>query len=471
MKSTQKALAEYAFKPLAKVPSKKFPLQAFPKTRNAAQTSNGILLASVEDQQSPISSLALVLPSGTRMQSAEQIGAANWLKFNAFKTTNTQSSIKITRESEILGHSLSTTLTRESLVLQVDFRRDDLPDVVSLLADVLDGVKRRDDEMVGIYPREFVRKSYEWRKAVEQAAKESANVTVADRLMDAVHLLAFRRGLAAPLYPRISKDLDIDEVLEFCEESTGVADKVAIVGYGVDFDDLSSAAEHFFSDISFAGESKSAAKVASKYYGGETVLSDVAPSAGVEAVIAFNGVSKADGDYATSLTLRALLGSNLAHSTKFAPKVHSLLAAAIQSSSACVDSFSLNYSDAGLFGVYVSANSAADVNSAIKSSLDQLKAVASGKVEAAHVAAAIAKAKFQLVSQLENGSRATKLQALADQLMVGDELLSSAAVAAKFDTVDAKKVASLAGRLLKSRPSVATAGNLFEVVHADELGL
>jgi len=52
------------------------------------------------------------------------------------QNTDRRTSLRIQRESELLGGSLISTHTRENLVIGAKFFRDDLPYFVELLAEV-----------------------------------------------------------------------------------------------------------------------------------------------------------------------------------------------------------------------------------------------------------------------------------------------------------------------------------------------
>ena len=58
-----------------------------------------------------------------------------------FKNTQRRSALRITRESELLGGQLSASHTREALVLEASFLRDDLPFFAELLAEVVSSTK------------------------------------------------------------------------------------------------------------------------------------------------------------------------------------------------------------------------------------------------------------------------------------------------------------------------------------------
>lgn len=81
--------AGYAFNPIAKAPTKKFPLAASPKVyAQSTLGANGLQLVSVDDKQTPISSLSLVLNAGTRFhEGPAQQGVAQWIKAFGFKVS------------------------------------------------------------------------------------------------------------------------------------------------------------------------------------------------------------------------------------------------------------------------------------------------------------------------------------------------------------------------------------------------
>jgi ubiquinol-cytochrome c reductase core subunit 2 len=54
----------------------------------------------------------------------------------ALQSTEQRSTLRIVRESELLGATLNSYHSRENLVLETKFLRDDLPYFVELLAEV-----------------------------------------------------------------------------------------------------------------------------------------------------------------------------------------------------------------------------------------------------------------------------------------------------------------------------------------------
>ncbi|ORX87166.1 hypothetical protein K493DRAFT_359948 [Basidiobolus meristosporus CBS 931.73] len=88
-------------------------------------TSNGIRVATLPEQ-SPVASLSVVVGAGSRSESSSNLGVAHHLKNFAFKNTNKRSALRITREAELQGAFLTTSLGRESLVYSAEFLREDL---------------------------------------------------------------------------------------------------------------------------------------------------------------------------------------------------------------------------------------------------------------------------------------------------------------------------------------------------------
>lgn len=58
-----------------------------------------------------------------------------------FQTTQRRSALRIAREAELLGGQLTASHTRETLVIEASFLRDDLPYFAELLAEVVSQTK------------------------------------------------------------------------------------------------------------------------------------------------------------------------------------------------------------------------------------------------------------------------------------------------------------------------------------------
>ncbi len=196
-------------------------------------------------------------------------------------------------------------------------------------------------------------------------------------VFEALHALAFRKGLGYSLY---AKDSDIAQLsradLSEFAARTFAANRVAIVGTGVSANDLAEYVSKGLEKVSIA--SKGLEYNPSFYYGGETRLYK---GSGSEAhfVVAYPSVSWASPSYAASLVLEAVLGGQrrVMHG--------SLSGSACLLSSACtegtsVHSFGVHHSDAGLLGFYVKGKDT-DVNSVASKAISALKSIAAKGID------------------------------------------------------------------------------------------
>ena len=153
------ALSRAAFPPTPK--SRGFAAAASTSSTGSYETSDhgGIKVAS-RDGHAPTTTLAVVAKAGTRYQPLPGLTAG--LEEFAFKVTETlaamlvihlelisatvqntlkRSALRITRESELLGGQLTAYHTREALILEASFLRNDLPYFAELLGEVLSQTK------------------------------------------------------------------------------------------------------------------------------------------------------------------------------------------------------------------------------------------------------------------------------------------------------------------------------------------
>ena len=98
----------------------------------------GVKIAS-RDMPGPTAHLAVVARAGTRFQPLP--GYSEALDKFAFKATNRRSALRIQREAELLGARLSSYHTRENLVIEAEFIREDLAYFTELLGEIISQTK------------------------------------------------------------------------------------------------------------------------------------------------------------------------------------------------------------------------------------------------------------------------------------------------------------------------------------------
>jgi len=237
----------------AKLAQRGFASAASTSASYEATDITGVKVAA-RDDGGPTTRLAIVAKAGTRYEPLP--GLAVGLEEFAFKNTQKRSALRITREAELLGGQLTAFHTREALVLQANFLREDLPYFTELLAEVISQTKYT---------------SHEYHEEVQDVIhQKQAKVDAAAVALDAAHAVAFHTGLGAPLYPTpstpIASYLNEHSVAAFAEAAYTKAN-IAVVADGASQVGLAKWIEPFFKGVPASGSS-SVTAAASKYHGG-----------------------------------------------------------------------------------------------------------------------------------------------------------------------------------------------------------
>ncbi|GAA5891422.1 hypothetical protein JCM6882_004689 [Rhodosporidiobolus microsporus] len=408
----------------------------------AVQDVNGIKVAAA-DQGLPTSSISVVVKAGSRYEPAP--GVAHVLKNSLFKSTSKRSQIRLVRETEALGGVLSASLSREHLVLTAEFLKGDEAFFAEALGDAVTGPKlplyEYNEQVVPQVAGEY-----------EQAIHNSSVYA-----FDLAHQLAFRKGLGNSLFASPHTAVDHPTAVSFAKASF-TPSNYAVFGSNVDAGKLQSLVSEFF----VAGNSSSSpiSASASQYYGGEVRVPSVGHSSTDQLLIAFKGAARSEVDFAV---LRFLLGGDVF--TKWGQGESPL--AKLTTATTKAQAFNLAYSDAGLFGVSVSAKTA-DVTDAAQKAIAALKEVAGGAKEEA-VKRAVAQAKFAAAAALE--SRAGQVEVVGEQVVSNGQAPSLEEVFSQLDKVSVESLAKAASSALSSKPTTVAVGNTHALPYADALGL
>ncbi|KAH0496405.1 hypothetical protein TgHK011_003766 [Trichoderma gracile] len=412
---------------------------------------SGLKVAS-KDAHGPTTTLAVVAKAGTRYQPLP--GLTFGLEQYAFKTTQRRSALRIHRESELLGGQLTASHTREALVIEASFLRDDLPYFAELLAEVVSQTKYTTHEF-----HEEIERILPFKKAAVHA-------DVAGLALDNAHAVAFHNGLGAALNPSASfpfqKYVNEEYVSSFADVVYSKPN-IAVVADGAGAQNLSKWVDQFFKSVPAAARSGQTLKSEpTKYYGGEQRTSHPAGNA---VVIAFPGSDTA-GSKPEIEVLATLLGGQ--STIKWTPGFSLLAKATAGTSGLSVGASNQAYSDAGLLTIQLSG-AAASVRKAAEETVKALKAIAAGNVSKEDVAKAVANAKFGLLEKAQ--TRGAGLLLAGTSLVHSGKVQDLAALAKSLDAVTADKLKTTAKSLLDGKATVSTVGDLFVLPYAEELGL
>ncbi|KAJ5222767.1 uncharacterized protein N7469_009007 [Penicillium citrinum] len=401
--------------------------------------------------------LALVAKAGSRYQPFP--GFSDALEKFAFKSTLKRSALRITREVELLGGEISSSHSRENVVLRAKFLSGDLPYFTELLAEVASQTKFADYEL-----KEVVSDLLKYKQQAVFSNPE--NIAI-----DAAHGVAFHRGLGSAQTPSQStpyeKYVSGDALAQFAQDAYAKSN-VALVATGPNSADVSKWVGQFFKDLptgTSSGQYKVQPTVATQYFGGEQRI----PSkAGNAVVIAFPGSSAfgTAGFKAEASVLAALLGGE--STIKWTPGFSLLSQATKDFSQLNISTKNHAYSDAGLFTVTLSGK-AEQVGTASKNVVDALKKAAAGEVASEDIKKAIALAKFRALESLQTLD--TGLEATGSGLVHGSKPYQIAEIAQAVENVTEQQVKEAATSFLSGKATLVSVGDVFQLPYAEDLGL
>ncbi|KAF3028773.1 ubiquinol-cytochrome c reductase core subunit 1 [Penicillium rubens] len=442
---------------------------ASPAFQYDVSEASGVKVANRE-VEGPTGTLALVAKAGSRYQPFP--GFSDALDRFAFKTTLKRSALRITRETELLGGEISSTHSRENIVLRTKFLSKDLPYFTELLAEVatqskfaapfadLSPPRRISDHELN----EVVRNLLKYK----QQAVHSNPETVA---VDAAHGVAFHRGLGASITPSetspYEKYISSDALAEFAQSAYSKSN-IALVASGPNSAELSKWVGQFFKDTPTGNASSKynvLPSVASKYYGGEQ---RIASKIGNAVVIAFPGSSAfgTAGYKAEASVLAALLGGE--STIKWTPGFSLLSQATKGFNQLRVSTQNNAYSDAGLFTVTLSGQ-ADQVGAASKNVVDALKKAAAGEVASEDIKKAIALAKFRALESVQ--TLETGLEATGSGLVHGNKPYQINEIAQALEKVSEQQVKEVANAFLTGKATLVSVGDIHQLPFAEDIGL
>ncbi|KAI0485810.1 Metalloenzyme, LuxS/M16 peptidase-like protein [Xylaria cf. heliscus] len=404
------------------------------------------------DSRGPTTRLAVVAKAGTRYEPAP--GLTVGLEEFAFKNTESRSALRIVREAELLGGQLAAYHTREALVVEASFLREDIPYFTELLAEVISQTKYT---------------TFEFHEDVERVlhlkqAKIAGDVSAL--ALDAAHAVAFHNGLGASLYPSTSTPLKgylSENAIADYAGAVYTKSNIALIGDGATPQALHKWTEQFFENTpSSATGSVSLDSKASKYYGGEQ---RTAHTNGNALVLAFPGSSF--GAFKPEIAvLTALLGGQ--SNVKWSPGFSVLSKATSDAPGANASASNLTYSDAGLLAIQINGTAVA-VRQTAHVAVDALKSIAAGSISKEDLTKAVAKAKFDALDASQSGV-ATLLSAGSGIVQTGKPFQVAETVQS-INGVTADKLKTAAKALLDGKATVAAVGDLHVLPYAEELGL
>lgn len=264
--------------------------------------------------------------------------------------------------------------------------------------------------------------------------------------LDNAHSVAFHKGLGSSIYPSSSTTLgpylNENSIAAFAE-TVYTKPNIAIVADGASQANLSKWIDPFFRDVPASASSPlQLFAEATKYYGGEQRTSLTGSNA---MVLAFPG-HNLHSDKADIAVLTALLGGQ--SSIKWSPGFSLLSKASAAATGSTIVAKNLAYTDAGLLTIQITGSSGA-VRKGAEEAVKALKSVAESGVTKEVLSKAIAKAKFDLLSQ--NELTGTGIVSAGNSLIHGGKIFQVTEALKGYEAVTAEKVKAVSFDSLPTR--------------------
>jgi len=419
-------------------------------------TNNGFLVGSIENY-APVSHVIVAVGAGPRHEKAHEKGACHAIRTLSNLSTTDATTFAISRVLDVGGSNLTTITTREETIYHLQTTRDHLEKGMSVLGQVATSQAFKPWEVEG--GQKHLRLDLEYLKRNTGA-----------RLAELVHEAAYRQTpLSRSIYcnpnnvPKILNGMLIDFVAEHF-----TIDRVAILGIGVDHDDLLDDVSRYF-DGSRTKPATPVASLPSKFFGGSDLRQDDGTGTVVAALVA-NAATKSAPEAVAFKVLAKILGGE-PHSKYSSNVASSRLNAAISNAApggSINSAFEAAYSDGGLFGFSV-ATSASMAGDALKAGAAELARLAAGDITDEDVARGKCQAKAEALMHVESVGEVGK--SLAVGLLETKAIQDPLGPAAAIDAVTKESLVAAAKALdpKKENYSLAAIGGTSAVPYVDEI--
>lgn len=401
------------------------------------------------DNLSPVSRVAVYVRAGSRYEPDAVPGITHFLKASAGLTTRDSSIFGMARHIEGAGSALQVTSDREYIVYRVDCLRDKLSHVLRFIDDTLHKPEFRSWELADVVEPRL-------KEELARFKKNQALVT-----NEALHKAAYRGGLAHSVFTpeHQIKNIKNNHLFQFVENNF-VLERMSFVGLGVDGNEFRHQIEDQFSlnDTKYTGVSG-----ATRYVGGEARIQAGFPHTMVNYVVQGRPITDLKGLACLEVIGTALGGYGQRFVKHGAGTEKSLVHLLSKLSPAFKTSIvNINHSDTGLFGFSILGPNEHMMN-ATKTAVKHVKKTLSSMNENdLKVAKQVTKARSLI--QCEDHDALFNAMARSHAAgIVGDSFLNH------VDSLTLNDVQTVAGSLLKGKPTLVSVGNPRYVPYVDEI--
>eukprot|EP01006_Ploeotia_vitrea_P019766 TRINITY_DN52006_c0_g1_i1.p1 TRINITY_DN52006_c0_g1~~TRINITY_DN52006_c0_g1_i1.p1 ORF type:complete len:434 (-),score=12.37 TRINITY_DN52006_c0_g1_i1:52-1353(-) len=386
----------------------------------AAKSNNGVQLLCKENVSNLVS-LKFAVLGGASAETEEEKGAAHMLSVSAFAGTKNKNGIRLMRELEDIGATVSASADREKITIDVT--------VMSNMAEL--AFERVAETIVSPPKNNFVIMDY---FGAAQLAYENKAKTPKHLLDELLHEAAY--GEATPMgssqFAEDLSQLKPESILSYRNHQY-TANNLIIAGSGLTSEMLKNYTDKYLNDLSNTGDNNNNNNVTYQYSGGDAKLKGNF-NGKTYVALAFPSDSK---DKAYNV-LKLLLQNKVNKVTD------------ITKATGEVACFNAPYSKGGLWGVYVCGNSAEVSNKLINTAIQELKGF-TNNVPTADLETVKNQLTLEKTAALESESVTCALLSSHMTSTAPSDYIN-------FNTVTANDVQNAAKNSLKAVPTYAVLG-------------
>lgn len=419
-----------------------------------SKLENGLLIASI-DKGGMASNLGLFVNTGSRDESCENFGVTDMIEKMAFSSTAHLSHLRTIKTIESLGANAICTIGRESIVYSAECLRKSVPIMVSLLTGNV------------LFPR-FL--PWEIKANVEKLSDTKTKLENSPEALitELLHTTAWHNNtLGNKLYatersvPYFNADTMRKHMLNYFSP-----DNMVLVGVNVDHNELCKWTMRSFVDYN-AIPSQKIERAVPVYTGGDCRFESAQPFAHL--AIAFETPGGWNSSDLLALTvLQSIMGGGGSFSTGGPGKgMYTRLFLNVLNRNEWVEScmaFNAQYSDTGLFGIFITANPYKG-RDMVKVACDSILGMP--KVTKEELKRAKNSLKSSIWMNLE--CRQVVMEDIARQLLMSGCVLSGHDFCNAIDNVTEEQIQKVVEKMIKKTPTVVAFGEISTIPHYDTI--
>jgi len=399
---------------------------------------NGVTAVAVDNGRAT-AQLGLYSGVGTRQQTQDTVGIMQIMKHTMLSTTTRRSFVWAHRVMAFHGADIKMNVARDHTAITATCTREKEWLVLDHMCQNI------------ICPEFF---EHELMRAKTLALQETSGALANpdNVLLEEAHRIAYRGGLGTPLYaaPNSIARHGRDEVLGFWEQHFRKCNSTVLVGIGLDIETVSGLGDEFLWSLegrrletpgteSWSGSQHSHIEAAGNTTRALYLIQGAAT--GTREALLLNLIKHVVGVSSSPAVYGGELNTKLMSAADHAQKAHS------------VHCLNINYSDTGLFGLSVAADSQ-EVGDVLHSSIGVMGSLKSG-ISDEELDAAKNKLKLEIVTQREESLMG--LVGLDGLLSISPS--TTAQALATVDSITSGELAGMAKAIAKSSPILVSHGN------------